>query len=158
MREILQDLNSIPGVRGSAIVMSDGVVIASELSTGADADSYSALASSLLAQINKSIPKLQLGKLRRAMIAATRGRFAINDIGGAWLIVELERDIDSGQLELEIESAAGRLRRRIRMGRIDSPQPALPMDAKVAAAGTNLTLNQVTNGAVPDVAAGPASE
>lgn len=129
MRDILVELNSLPGVRGSAIVMTDGVVIASELSTGADADSYSALASSLLSNINKNIPKLDLGGMRRAMITATRGRFAIQDVGGAWLIVELERDIDLGQLQLEIESSAGRLRRRMRMGRPETPA-ALPADAK----------------------------
>lgn len=124
MRDVLLELNNMPGVRGSAIVLGDGVIIANALSVGSDPDSYSALASSLLSQIVRSLPRLQIGNLRRAMITATRGRFALCDLGGAWLVAEVDREIETAELMLEIESAASRLRKRMRMRGTESGVPA----------------------------------
>ncbi|MFN0207417.1 MAG: roadblock/LC7 domain-containing protein [Planctomycetota bacterium] len=128
MLDILKELNSVPGVRGSAVVMEDGVIVASALSSTADTESYAALASSLLSQMTKCLPKLALGKTRRVFVTATRGRFTLNDLGGVWLITELERDFEAIQMELDIESAASRLRRKLR---INAEVPAaIPMASR----------------------------
>ncbi|MBI3820790.1 MAG: roadblock/LC7 domain-containing protein [Planctomycetes bacterium] len=146
MRDILEELNTIPGVRGSAIILTDGVVVASALSETCDGESYAALASSLLSQVGNCLPRVELKGMRRVTITATRGRFSMSDVGGAWLIVELDRDIDVGQLQLEIESAASRLRRRMRMGRAENPVAALPTGRNY----TNQELNTILDN-------GPAS-
>ncbi len=114
MREILRELNTTPGVHGSAVVMSDGVIVAAELASGTDGEPFAALASSLLANVAKSVPKLELGNLRRVLVTASRGAFSLTDLGGAYLVAELERDIEPSVVDLEIESAASRLRRSMR--------------------------------------------
>jgi predicted regulator of Ras-like GTPase activity (Roadblock/LC7/MglB family) len=120
MLDILNELKHVPGVRGAAIVLDDGVIVASALSSASDTDSYAALVSSLLSQITKCLPKLGLGNLRRATVTATRGRFTLTDLGGAWLVTEIERGMESQNIELDIESAGSRLRKRMRM-RCDVP-------------------------------------
>src|SRR5262245_37966824 len=124
MHEILRELNSTPGVRGSAVVMNDGVVVAADLSAGADPERFSALLSSLFSQFGLHAPKLGLGTVKRAVVTASRGRFALIDIGGVFLVAELGRDIDPGAIELEIESAAAHLRKRLRLHSDTEPAPA----------------------------------
>lgn len=129
MHEILQELNSTPGIRGSAVVMGDGVLVVAELSAGSDPDRFSALLSALFSQFAIQSPKLGLGHVRRAVVTASRGRFALVDIGGVYLVAELGRDTDPTAVELELESAASHLRKRLRLrldGAVASTPPALP--------------------------------
>ena len=127
MRDVLRELGATPGLRGAAVVMNDGVVVASELAPGSDADSFAALFSSLLSQARRNLPKLGLGEIRRAMVTASRGRFALTDVGGgAYLVAELERDVEPSAMQLELESAASRLRRQMRPGADRLPPSAVP--------------------------------
>ncbi|HKE01383.1 MAG TPA: roadblock/LC7 domain-containing protein [Planctomycetota bacterium] len=139
MRDILRELGGMPGVRGAAVVLSDGVVVAAELAPGSDPDSFAALFSSLLSHVRRNVTKLGLGGIRRAMVTASRGRFAMTDVGGeAYLVAEIERHADPSAVELELESAASRLRREMRPSEYphtpSSPVPApLPYDPSARA-------------------------
>jgi predicted regulator of Ras-like GTPase activity (Roadblock/LC7/MglB family) len=130
VRETLRELNTTPGLRGSAIVTTDGVIVAAELATGTDADSFAALVSSLIAQVTANLPKLRLGRLRRAHVAASRSAFALADLGGVYLVAEVERDVEPASLEIELESAATRLRRLLRPR---NPAVAAPLPSPAAA-------------------------
>lgn len=132
MREILQELNSIPGIHGSVIVLEDGVVVVSALAAGTDPDSYSALISSLLAQAGRSLPRLGVGKIKRAIVSASRGSFALTNLGGAYLVAELERDVEPSLIAIDIESAAGKLRRLMRPRGESNIPAALPMGSEMA--------------------------
>jgi predicted regulator of Ras-like GTPase activity (Roadblock/LC7/MglB family) len=121
--DILKELNSTPGVRGSTVVMGDGVVMASLHSAGCDADSFAALISSLFSNVMKSAGKLGLGAVRRMLVSSSRGCFSAIYLGNAWLVAELELEIEPATVELEIESAAGRLRRQLRVRGPEAPAP-----------------------------------
>ncbi|MBL8692861.1 MAG: roadblock/LC7 domain-containing protein [Planctomycetes bacterium] len=127
MREILKDLNATRGVHGSAVVLEDGVIVAAELAAGTDPDSFAALVSSFIAQATRSLPKLQLSKVKRAMVTASRGCFALTSLGGAFLVAELERDVEPSVVDIELESAAGRLRRLMRPRGESNVPAALPV-------------------------------
>lgn len=131
MHDVLKDLNGKPGVRGSAVVMSDGVVMAALLSRTCDPDSFTALLSALFNQVRKSLGSLALGDLRRMLVSSSRGRFSATNLGNAWLVAELELEIDPETVDLEIQSAASRLRRQLRVGgKSDSiVPPALPCES-----------------------------
>jgi len=124
--DILKDLNATPGIRGSAVLLGDGVVMASLLSAGSDADSFSALISQLFSHATKNSAKLEMGTVRRMLVTASRGCFSAICLGNAWLVAELELEIDPGTVELEIESAAGRLRRQLKL-RVAEPVPPAPV-------------------------------
>jgi hypothetical protein len=47
MREVLSELNKTSGITGSMLVGQDGIVIASDLSSGFDNETVGALASSI---------------------------------------------------------------------------------------------------------------
>lgn len=127
MLEVLKELNRTPGVRGSAVLMGDGVVMASLLAPGSDADSVAALVSSLASSIVKNVSRLDMGKLRRILVTSNRGCFSANYLGNAWLVADLELEIDPGSLELEVESAAMRIRRLLRRRGAEVPA-VLPSD------------------------------
>jgi predicted regulator of Ras-like GTPase activity (Roadblock/LC7/MglB family) len=126
--EILKELNSTPGVRGSAVVMEDGVVMSALLAAGSDADSFAALISSLLSHVRRNAQKMELGNIKKMLVTSSRGCFSAVNLGNAWLVAELELEIDPSAMELEIESAAGRVRRQLR-SHADEPAPALPSEA-----------------------------
>ena len=52
-------------------------------------------------------------------------------LGNAWLVAELELEIDPGTVELEIESAAGRLRRQLKL-RATEPAASAPLPSATA--------------------------
>jgi predicted regulator of Ras-like GTPase activity (Roadblock/LC7/MglB family) len=105
--------------------------MASLLSAGSDADSFSALISQLFSHATKNSAKLEMGTVRRMLVTASRGCFSAICLGNAWLVAELELEIDPGTVELEIESAAGRLRRQLKL-RATEPAASAPLPSATA--------------------------
>ncbi len=81
MREVLRELNTTPGVHGSAVVMADGLIVASELAAGTDPESFAALVSSLLSHISRNLPKLQMGRVKRLLVTAITSKVGAADYG-----------------------------------------------------------------------------
>lgn len=115
MREVLTSLNECPGVIGSLVTTTDGMLVASELRNGPDEEAAAALVSSLIAGTSSLLTEFGRPRLRELVLRASRGKIIITDLGNAYLVTVTDASIDLDQGLLEIRSAAKALRR---LGRI----------------------------------------
>ena len=122
MREVLLDLNQEVGVKGSAVLTRDGVLVLSEIGTTLNADAVAAVASSVIQMINVALGELDAAKRRIETLSggdSERGIAAVE----MKLVRERER---SRQLEARIERAAGILFGREEMGETPPAESGWP--------------------------------
>lgn len=110
MRKILKTLNEVVGIRGSMIVSHDGMVIASCLHRQLDEDKVAAMASSVVMNARRALERQGLRNFSRLTLTASHGKLVFNDVGIAYLVVVMDRNIDLGPTDIEIESASMRIR------------------------------------------------
>ena len=110
MRNVLKGLNETIGIRGSMVVSDDGMVIASCLGRQLDEDKVAAMASNALMSIRRGLARQNLPNFGRFTLTASHGKLVITDTGIAYLVVVMDRKIDLGPTDIEIESAAMRIR------------------------------------------------
>jgi uncharacterized protein len=115
MHEVLDELNSRPGIRGALVATPDGMVVASRLNGAFDPETAAALTSTLVAGAHEVGHQCGDQAMSRFILVSTRGKVIMVDLGNAYLVVVTERHIDLNQGLIEIESAAQTLRR---MGRL----------------------------------------
>lgn len=74
LRSILSDLNrSSGGVEGSAVISTDGLIIAAELNQGVDEDRVGAVAAAMLSLGDRASIELRKGGLDQVMIKGDTG-------------------------------------------------------------------------------------
>jgi uncharacterized protein len=100
----------VAGIRGSLVVSLDGMVIAAKLTGGLDQDRVAAIACNVVRRTAKTLESYGLGLFSRLTLASSDGKMAFEETGEAYLVVVMGRGIDLGQAELEIRSAANRIR------------------------------------------------
>lgn len=83
----LERLNTAPGIKGSAVVTSDGIMIKSALTDPATEEVVSGLISFLLSTTRRSLQDGGLGKLRRFAMHCTHGKVVLCDLGASCLVV-----------------------------------------------------------------------
>jgi len=110
MREVLQELGAYPGVVGSLVATTDGMVVASHLN-GMDEEAAAALVSSLLTHTVGLLTECGRPRMEHLEFLASRGKIIVMDLNNAYLVVVTERHLDLNQGMLEIKSAAKALRR-----------------------------------------------
>lgn len=110
MRKILKGLNETMGVRGSIVVSHDGMVIESCLDPALDEEKVAAMASAVVRGTRKALEKQGLRSFQRYTLSSSHGQMVFSDTGIAYLVVVLDRRIDLGPTEIEIESASMRIR------------------------------------------------
>jgi predicted regulator of Ras-like GTPase activity (Roadblock/LC7/MglB family) len=110
VRKILDGLNETIGIRGSMVVSGDGMVIASCLGRQLDEEKVAAMASNAVMSIRRALGKQGLPDFGRFTLTASHGKLVFTDTGIAYLVVVMDRNIDLGPTDIEIESAAMRIR------------------------------------------------
>lgn len=111
MLEVLDELNTRPGIRGSLVATPDGMVVASRLQGTFDPETAAALTSALLAGA-QAIGRHCAGQgIQRFALVSTRGKVIMVDLGNAYLVVVTDRHIDLQGGLIEIESSANTLRK-----------------------------------------------
>lgn len=110
MRRILKGLNDVVGIRGSMVVSHDGMVIASCLRRELDEDRVAAMASAAVMSTRRALSKYGMHNFSRFTLTASHGKLVFTDTGIAYLVVVMDRHIDLGPTDIEIESAAMRIR------------------------------------------------
>ena len=115
MRDILTGLNEVVGVRGSLIVTHDGMVVAAELTGSLEQDTVAAITTMVIKKTIQALGAAGFGAFGRYDLQASHGRMTFVDAGIAYLVVVTERNIDIGPAELEIRSAALRIRQQAEM-------------------------------------------
>lgn len=115
MRDVLVTLNECPGVIGSLVTTTDGILVASELVSGPDEETAAALVSSLVSGTSSLLKEFGKARLQQLVLRASRGKIIISDLEHAYLVTVTDANIDLDQGLLEIKSAVQALRR---VGRI----------------------------------------
>jgi predicted regulator of Ras-like GTPase activity (Roadblock/LC7/MglB family) len=117
MREILVGLRNRIGVRGSLLLTSDGVVVASDLSDGLDPDSVAALASAALSETSRAAKRVAIGEPKQIVLTSALARLLLEPLDGLILVVVTEPGLELEHTLLEI---AGPMRRIRELSRLDS--------------------------------------
>ncbi|MDA1266772.1 MAG: roadblock/LC7 domain-containing protein [Planctomycetota bacterium] len=139
MKEVLDPLAHIPGVRLAALISADGVPIAmaqTERDGGSVASidhddelcSYTALAAGWLADVTRSALHLSWDAPQRAVLRATHGTMVLHHAPGAIVLAVLERGVPYEELRVPIEGAIVRMQRLLRTS-LPEPRAPLPSEA-----------------------------
>ncbi len=127
MREILDPLSHIPGVRLAALISPDGVPIAMaqkdrvqapEAAGTIDHDEelqgYTALAAGWMAEVTRSALHLSWDAPVRAVLRATQGTLVLQRAQDAIVLAVLECGVPYEELRVPIEGAIARMHRMLR--------------------------------------------
>lgn len=111
MDEILESLNQVPGVLGSLLGTSDGMVVAARLKGELNHEAAAALVSSLLVGTTALLDECGRPHMEQIVLRASRGKIIIIDLGHTYLMVVTDRNLDLNQGLVEVRSAAQSLRK-----------------------------------------------
>lgn len=104
-------------VEAAAAMTSDGIVIASVLQEGIDADRFGAMSASLLALAEREIAEIQRGELKQLLIEGTEGAVLLVQAGpDSVLAVSVEPGALMGKIFLEAKRSAARLQECLSAG------------------------------------------
>ena len=110
MRDVIRELNTIPGIKGSLVLTSDGIVVTSELSPDLDEDTTAALVGNVVTQTEKLLESGHYQAMEQMVLTATRGKIVIQNLSNCYLVVVTNQFINLDVTRLEIASAANKLR------------------------------------------------
>jgi predicted regulator of Ras-like GTPase activity (Roadblock/LC7/MglB family) len=139
VKEVLEPLARVPGVRFAVMVSADGVPIAVQGSASKqpedtesterggspeDLNAFAGLAAGWLNEIRRAVDPLTWDPPQRVVLSAQRGTLILLSTRGAILAVVLERGMSAEELRLPMEAASARLLRMLRKsGFAEEPQP-----------------------------------
>lgn len=109
MYQVLSDLNKTPGITGSMVVGTDGIVIAADLDTAYEGETVGALAASITANIQKSLDRLETSPWTQVTIEADDSKLFFTEAELGILVVTTEKVVNIGLIRLEIKNAIGKL-------------------------------------------------
>ncbi|MDP9309361.1 MAG: roadblock/LC7 domain-containing protein [Chloroflexota bacterium] len=109
MRKIVEDLNRVDGVIGSLLVGKDGLVVASTLLDGEDAEVLGAMSAAVYGEIDKSTKRIGVGTLVDAIIDAREGSILLLEAKDLILVVITQRVVNLGLIKMEMRRAARRM-------------------------------------------------
>ena len=113
--DAIAELRHAPGVKGAAVVTSDGLVAAASLSTGLSADVVSGLTSYLMMTTNRSLTEGGYGPSTKLLLNATHGKAVFVQLDDSYLVVLFDQFADIDQADREVEEAVQRIRRASRL-------------------------------------------
>jgi len=137
MKEILEPLSAIPGVRVAVLVTSDGVPVvvrgrSSEQRPGEEidggAESLAALASGWLNALTRAVAPLSWTAPERVVLRATRGTIVMLQAPGSVLLALLDGGTRAEDLRLPMQGAVARIQRLLRWSQqasqAEAPEPS----------------------------------
>lgn len=115
MKDILERLNEVAGVKGSMVVTPDGIVVASaldKLGDDLDEETVAALSSHMIGSGRRALERIGHEPFKRVILQASWGRMIFLDMEIAFLCVAASQNIKLGSILIEIDSAAYKIRHR----------------------------------------------
>ena len=116
MRDVLRQLNQSVGVRGSAAITRDGMLVASELTAELDEQAVAAMAGSLVQNTLSTLSRAGFGDFSVVTIQASSGKMVMVDADLAFLVVVTDPGVTLDLTMVDISAAAYRLKKRGRLG------------------------------------------
>lgn len=110
MKDVLEKLNQSVGVKGSMIVTSDGITVASALGKDMDENLVAAMASNTIHNTKRALKKINAESFNRFILTATYGKMVFVDIDVAFIVVVTDKDIHLDQTLIDVSSAAYRIK------------------------------------------------
>ena len=102
---------NIPHVQATAVVSTDGLVIASRLPKDTEEDRIGAMGAAILSISSRSGDELDRGEMIRVLIEGTNGYILIRSIGEYAILVALvEKEVRLGMLFYECKKCIGKLK------------------------------------------------
>ena len=112
MQNILEELNRVPGVKGSMVMTPDGMVVAEALGPNLEHEWVAATAANMIIRTGRSVEALELDTLNRFVLTAGHGRLVFVNIEVGYLVVIASKSLKLSTTILEIDSAGRRIRTR----------------------------------------------
>ena len=109
MQEVLFDLNQEMGIKGSAILTKDGVLVASEIGPPINPDVVAGVSSSVIQLINAGLARMGVAPFTRFVFNAKYGKMVFYDTGEAYLVVVLDKNINTDLVMMPIQSSARKI-------------------------------------------------
>jgi predicted regulator of Ras-like GTPase activity (Roadblock/LC7/MglB family) len=102
---------SIPHIQASAVVSTDGLVIASRLPAAVEEDRIGAMGAAILSISTRSGGELERGEIIRVLVEGVEGYILIRSVGEYAILVALvEKDVRLGLLFYEVNKCVESLR------------------------------------------------
>lgn len=115
MKQVLQDLNRHQGIRGSALVTQDGMMVAGALPADVKEDVVSALVSFLVSTTHRALAEGEYTQFTNMTLTATHGRVLLIGMGSMYLVVVTDQFADLPLVQAEAHAAAQRIHRATQM-------------------------------------------
>lgn len=101
-RQVLRDLGSVPGVRGTMVVAPDGLAIASHLEPAMAVEPLGAMAATLGREIELGAGRLGPSAFARGLFAGPDGSMLVGASPVGFLVVLGDRDLDIAQARVAL--------------------------------------------------------
>ena len=112
MENILVELNSTPGIKGSMVVTPDGMVVAAALGPTLEEEVVAASAANMVIRTQRAVQEMNLESFSRFVLTAAHGRMVFVDIEIGFLVVIASQGLKLDTTMIEIDSAARKIRHR----------------------------------------------
>ncbi len=109
MEEILRDLNKIEGIKGVAIVSSEGLIVNSFLPSSIDPDAVGGMCASSFRNSATTAKVLEAGKIKNMIIETDSDFIIFTPIGNGFLAIISDKSLNLGYLRIRIDKAVRQL-------------------------------------------------
>lgn len=110
LSKILEALDEIGDIKGSAVISVEGLPIASNLKEGQDVEIFAAMSAAMQGAAETAVSELKQGELRQIIVDAELGKIiAISAGKNAILVVLASPKLNMGLALLELGRASGKI-------------------------------------------------
>ena len=107
---ILSGLKETGGVKGSAVISRDGLIVASDLSETVDADTFAAMSAAMQGAAETAVSELKQGNLKQIIVEADKGKVITTSAGEKTILVILTTPaVNLGLVLIDIGKASGKI-------------------------------------------------
>jgi predicted regulator of Ras-like GTPase activity (Roadblock/LC7/MglB family) len=111
LEEVLKSMEEAdPDIEGSALVRTDGLVMASAIHKDADESLIAAMSAALLNIGSRSVTELERGALDKVIVSGTKGDVVLTGVGGEAVLSGITRSgANLGLVLVEMKRTVGKL-------------------------------------------------
>jgi predicted regulator of Ras-like GTPase activity (Roadblock/LC7/MglB family) len=115
MKDVLDRLNRISGVKGSMVVGKDGIVVASDFADEVNEDAVAAVSSTILSSLDGALKRMEMGKFKRFIITGSDAKIVLVRGRNTLVLVLLRKDVNLGLVGIEIREAVVEIDNRAKL-------------------------------------------
>lgn len=109
MEQLLNDLASLPGVRGSLLISRDGLVIGSRLGDAQDPDEIAVMGATVFGALDRAAQQVGLGQVVDSIVQTTSYSVQVLGAGDVVLVVIADKGMNVAEVRREMRNIANQL-------------------------------------------------